>query len=68
VPGLGSHTQAGLGAVQADASSAPLLTILLALVVLAVGGYIGVRSWRSPRRAAGAGAPADPPQLPPPSA
>jgi hypothetical protein len=49
VPGLNSTPSAGLGAVQSDASSAPTLAILLALVVLAIGAYAGTRARRAPR-------------------
>lgn len=50
--GFGSSSQVptantGLGAVQSNASSAPLLAFLLAAVVLLLGGYVGVRAWRS---------------------
>ena len=51
VPSLNAPAAAGLGAVQSNASSAPLLAVLLAALVLVLGGYIGVRSWRAPRRA-----------------
>jgi hypothetical protein len=63
VPSLNAPAAAGLGSVQSNASSAPLLAILLAALVLALGGYIGVRSWRGPRRAQLA-EPKEPPQLP----
>ena len=51
IPSLSAPAVAGLGSVQSNASSAPLLAILLAALVLALGGYIGIRSWRGPRRA-----------------
>ena len=51
IPSLNAPAVAGLGSVQSNASSAPLLAILLAALVLALGGYIGIRSWRGPRRA-----------------
>ena len=60
VPSLNAPAAAGLGAVQSNASSAPLLAVLLAALVLVLGGYIGVRSWRAPRRAQLA-APTEPP-------
>jgi hypothetical protein len=63
VPSLNAPAAAGLGAVQSNASSAPLLAVLLAALVLVLGGYIGVRSWRAPRRAQLA-APTEPPELP----
>jgi hypothetical protein len=47
IPSLDSPPSAGLGAVQSNASSAPLLAFLLAAVVLSLGGYVGVRAWRS---------------------
>jgi hypothetical protein len=46
VPGLNAPASGGLGAVQSDASSAPLLAILLALVVIAIGVYAGTRARR----------------------
>jgi hypothetical protein len=52
VPSLNAPASAGLGAVQSNASSAPLLAILLAVVVLVLGGYVGARSWRSTHKAA----------------
>ncbi len=63
VPSLNAPAAAGLGSVQSNASSAPLLAILLAALVLALGGYIGIRSWRGPRRAQ-LPEPKEPPQLP----
>jgi hypothetical protein len=50
VPGLNEPTSAGLAAVQGNAGSAPLLASLLSLILLAVGGFIGARAWRAPRR------------------
>jgi hypothetical protein len=50
IPSLNSPASAGLGSVQNNASSAPLLAILLAGVMLVLGGYVGVRTWRSPKR------------------
>ncbi len=47
IPGVNAPLPSGLAAVQGNASSAPLLAMLLSLFVLAVGGYVGVRSWRS---------------------
>ena len=44
VPGLNAPAGAGLDTVQGNASSAPLLAIVLAAVVLAVGGFAGVRA------------------------
>ena len=64
VPNLGTPASAGLGAVQSNASSAPLLAILLAAVVLFLGGYVGVRTWRLPRAADRVIAFKEPPQLP----
>ena len=49
VPGLNSQASAGLGAVQSDASSAPLLAILLSLVVIGIGVYAGTRARRPSR-------------------
>jgi hypothetical protein len=49
VPGLDSAPSSGLGAVQSNASSAPLLAILLAGLVMAIGAYAGVRARRTPR-------------------
>jgi hypothetical protein len=63
IPSLNAPAAAGLGSVQSNASSAPLLAILLAALVLALGGYIGIRSWRGPRRAQLV-EPKEPPQLP----
>jgi hypothetical protein len=45
VPGAGAPPSAGLGAVQGS-SSVPLVAILLAVVVLGAGGFVGVRAWR----------------------
>jgi hypothetical protein len=50
VPGLNAPAAAGLGAVQNNASSAPLLAVLLTLLVLSLGGYLGMRAWRGARR------------------
>jgi hypothetical protein len=50
IPSLNSPASAGLGSVQSNASSAPLLAMLLAAVMLALGGYVGMRTWRTPRR------------------
>ncbi len=47
VPSLDRSPTAGLGSLQSNASSAPVLAIILALVVLGVGGYVGGRAWRS---------------------
>lgn len=44
------NASSGLGAVQSNASSAPLLALLLVLVVLTLGASIGFRAWRAPRR------------------
>jgi hypothetical protein len=62
VPGLSAPASAGFGAVQSDASSAPVLAFILALIVLSVGGFCGSRAWRAQRRtkAAASGAPEDP--------
>jgi hypothetical protein len=48
VPGLNASSGSGLAAVQGDAGSAPPLAALLAVVVLAIGLYAGVRA-RRPR-------------------
>lgn len=68
VPSLSSPAT-GLGAVQTNASSAPLLAFLLAAVVLLLGGYVGVRAWRTAAARGGAEAAVggEPPQLPPPA-
>lgn len=50
VPGLDAPLSSGYGAVQSNASSAPLLAFLLALLVLSVGGFAGARAWRSQRK------------------
>jgi hypothetical protein len=63
IPSLNAPAAAGLGSVQSNASSAPVLAILLAALVLVLGGYIGIRSWRGPRRAQLV-EPKEPPQLP----
>ena len=49
VPGLTSRASDGLAAVQGDASSAPDLTILLAIMLLFVGAVIGAWAWRAQR-------------------
>jgi hypothetical protein len=64
VPGAGSPASAGLGAVQSNASSAPLLAFLLAAVVLTLGGFAGVRAWRTGGRRGPPPDRRDPPQLP----
>lgn len=46
VPGLTSRSSSGLAAVQGDGSSAPLLTVALAVVVLLAGAFLGARAWR----------------------
>jgi hypothetical protein len=62
VPSLARPASAGLGSVQNDASSAPLLAFLLAAVLVLLGGYIGVRSWTAARRpGSGPGSLAPPP-------
>ena len=50
VPGLNAPSGSGLGALQGNAGSAPLLAIILTLVVMLIGGYAGVRSWKVPRQ------------------
>jgi len=50
VPGFDAPLSSGFGAVQSNASSAPLLAFLLALLVLSVGGFAGARAWRSQRQ------------------
>jgi hypothetical protein len=47
VPGVTARASTGLGSIQSNASSAPLLALLLAAVVLSLGGYAGMRAWRS---------------------
>jgi hypothetical protein len=47
IPGLTSTPSAGLASVQGDAGSAPALAIMLAIIVMAVGAYAGVRARRS---------------------
>jgi hypothetical protein len=46
VPGLGAPASAGFRALGSSASNAPLLAILLALVVIALGVVAGGRAWR----------------------
>jgi hypothetical protein len=46
VPGLNGGSSPGLGAVQSNASDAPLLAGVLALILLSMGGYLGARAWR----------------------
>jgi hypothetical protein len=50
VPGLDAPPDAGLGAVQGNAGSAPLLAIVLSIIVLAIGAFAGVRAWHTPSR------------------
>jgi hypothetical protein len=50
--------------VQNNASSAPLLAFLLAALVLGLGGYVGIRAWRSALRRRPGPPPPEPPQLP----
>jgi hypothetical protein len=51
VPGTpGSSTAGNLAAVQSDSGSAPTLAILLAVFVIAIGGYAGARAWRGLRQ------------------
>lgn len=65
VPGAGSPASTGLGAVQHDASSAPLLAFLLAGVVLVLGAFLGIRAWRlAAARNNHPGDGGEPPQLP----
>jgi hypothetical protein len=59
VPGLDGPPDAGLGAVQGNAGSAPLLAILLSVIVLAIGTFAGVRAWHTPSRGQ-AGGPSSP--------
>jgi hypothetical protein len=47
VPGLNGNASSGLGTVQGDGSSAPVLTIILAVVLLGAGGLMGARAWRT---------------------
>jgi hypothetical protein len=51
IPGVDAPPVSGLGAVQSNASQAPLLAIGLGILLLGVGGYIGRRAWRPSRRA-----------------
>ena len=46
VPAFGHPASPGLGAVQSSSASGPLVAILLAAVVISVGGFVGVRAWR----------------------
>jgi hypothetical protein len=55
VPGLNAPPAPGLRTVDGSASSAPLLAILLATVVLVLGGYAGSRAWRTAATRAGKG-------------
>ncbi len=50
VPGLDAAPGPGLGAVQGDAGSAPLLSIVLAAMAIAVGAATGIRAHRTPGR------------------
>ncbi len=57
VPGVSASASAGLASVDTDSGSAPLIAILLATVVLAIGAYVGAAAWRTygsrtPKRAA----------------
>jgi hypothetical protein len=49
IPGLNAPTSAGLSAVQGNGDSAPPLAIMLAIVVMAIGVYAGVRTRRASR-------------------
>jgi hypothetical protein len=49
VPGLNGPTSPGLAAVSDGGSSAPTLALVLAAVVLLVGGFAGIRAARGPR-------------------
>jgi hypothetical protein len=65
VPGLNAPASAGFRSVQANASDAPVLAIVLALVVIALGALVGLRAVRSappraPRPLASLPAPQDP--------
>jgi hypothetical protein len=51
VPGVDSPFSPGIGTVQNSGSSAPLVAIVLALVLLSLGGLAGARVWRGNRRA-----------------
>ena len=51
VPGVSASASTGLGSIQSNASSAPLLALLLAAVVLLLGGYAGLRAWRAASQA-----------------
>ncbi len=50
VPGLHKAADTGFATVESDSSSAPLIAILLAAVVMTIGGYAGVRAWRTAGR------------------
>ncbi len=45
IPGLDGSSSPGLAAVQGNASNAPLLAGVLAVVLLTVGGYLGAFAW-----------------------
>jgi hypothetical protein len=46
VPGLNAASSGGFAAVQGNESDAPLLAIVLAVVVLGAGAYLGTRGRR----------------------
>jgi hypothetical protein len=48
VPGLNAASSTSLGAIQQGGSDAPLLAIVLAIVVLGAGAYLGTRGRRRP--------------------
>jgi hypothetical protein len=62
---LNAPASAGFRSVQANASNAPVLAIVLALVVIALGALVGLRAVRSAppvtRRRDSLPAPQDPP-------
>jgi hypothetical protein len=50
VPGTRGSTTGNLAAVQSDSGSAPTVAILLAVIVMTIGGFAGARAWRGVRR------------------
>jgi hypothetical protein len=49
VPGLNGSSSPGVEAQDTGGSSAPLMAIILAVVVLTAGGFIGARAMRRRR-------------------
>lgn len=69
VPGYSAPASIGFRAVGTDASDAPVLAILLALLVVGLGVFAGARAWHVNRRASGPSlAPLPPSEGSPPAA